>query len=98
MLNIFKAPNLCFGFEWQECGENSFDIIDQSTCEEKRIEVDIDPVRIELDNSLIKKFNELSDVELEQAFGSFKPVQSLNPYMTKLSLCSITQVRLEIGK
>ena len=95
MWNIFIDPSLCFGFEWKECADSPLDIIDQSTCEQERIEINIEPVRIELDDSLLKKFNELSDVELEQAFGSFKPVQSLNPYMTKLSLCSITPVRLQ---
>ena len=36
----------------------------------------------------------LSEEELKYAFGSFTPVQSLNPYMTKLSLCSIAEAGL----
>ena len=35
------------------------------------------------------EINELSEDELKDSFGTFRPVQSLNPYMTKLSLCSI---------
>ena len=56
-----------------------------------------EPVRIELDDSLLKKFNQLSEDELKGAFGSFTPVQSLNPYMTKLSLCSISEERFSLG-
>ena len=91
-----KDPYQCFGFEWKECGESPLDVIDESTCPviEERIEVKTEPVRIELSKSLLKSFNELSDDELETSFGSFRPVQSLNPYMTKLSMCSITQVGL----
>ena len=89
-----KEPNKCIGFEWKECGDSLLDIIDEDTCPviEERIESNTEQVRIELNESLLKSFNELSDDELELSFGSFQPVQSLNPYMTKLSLCSITQV------
>ena len=92
----YKEPNKCIGFEWKECGESPLDVIDESTCPviEEQIEINTEPVRIELSESLLKSFNELSDDELELSFGSFRPVQSLNPYMTKLSLCSITQVGL----
>ena len=95
-MRLLKAPNKCFGFEWKECSESPLEILDQSTCPiiEDRIEINSEPVRIELDDSLIKSFNELSDDELELAFGSFRPVQSLNPYMTKLSLCSVKKVWL----
>ena len=91
-----KEPNKCVGFEWKECGEGLLDIIDEPTCPviEEQIESDTESVRIELNESLLKSFNELSDDELELSFGSFRPVQSLNPYMTKLSMCSITQVGL----
>jgi len=91
-----KDPFKCFGFEWKECDESPLDVIDEDTCPviEERIEINTEPVRIELSKSLLKSFNELSDDELETSFGSFRPVQSLNPYMTKLSLCSITQVGL----
>jgi len=87
----------CFGFEWKECDESPLDVIDESTCPviEEKIVINTEPVRIELSESLLKSFNELSDDELELSFGSFRPVQSLNPYMTKLSLCSITQVGLD---
>ena len=90
---FYKDPFKCFGFEWKTCGESPLDILDQSTCPiiEEPIKINSEPVRIELDDSLIKSFNELSDDELELAFGSFRPVQSLNPYMTKLDLCSIEQ-------
>ena len=92
-----KEPNKCIGFEWKKCGEGLLDIIDESTCPaiEEQIEIKTEPVRIELSESLLKSFNELSDDELELSFGSFRPVQSLNPYMTKLSMCSITQVGLD---
>ena len=91
-----NAPNKCFGFEWKECGESPLNIIDQTTCPiiEDRFDIDLEPVRIELADSLIKSFNTLSDDELVLAFGSFRPVQSLNPYMTKLNLCSVKQVWL----
>ena len=93
----YKEPNKCIGFEWKECGESPLDVIDESTCPviEEQIVINTEPVRIELSESLLKSFNELSDDELELSFGSFRPVQSLNPYMTKLSLCSITQVGLD---
>ena len=96
LITSLKAPFKCFGFEWKTCGESPLDILDQSTCPiiEEPITINSEPVRIELDDSLIKSFNELSDDELELAFGSFRPVQSLNPYMTKLDLCSIEQVWL----
>ena len=86
----------CLGFEWKECDESPLQIIDQTICPvaEEIVVADSELVRIELDDSLLKSFNELSDDELILAFGSFKPVQSLNPYMTKLSLCSISQAWL----
>ena len=95
---LLKAPYRCYGFEFKECGENPLNIIDQSTCPviEERNETAQAAVRIELDDSLLKSFNELSENELKFAFGTFTPVQSLNPYMTKLSLCSITKVGFHI--
>jgi len=86
----------CYVFEWKECERSPLDIIDISTCpvSEEKFEIESNPLRIELDDSLIESFNELSDDELELAFGKFTPVQSLNAYITKLSLCSITQVEL----
>ena len=47
--------------------------------------------RMEIDDFIIESFNELSEDELENAFGKYAPVQSLNPYMTKIRLCSIEQ-------
>ena len=93
-----KGPYECLGFKWKECGESPLQIIDQTMCPvtEEIVVADSELVRIELDDSLLKSFNELSDDELILAFGSFAPVQSLNPYMTKLSLCSISQVWLFI--
>ena len=35
--------------------------------------------------------------ELETAFGSFKPVASLNPYFTKLDLCKIRKSEIKIS-
>ena len=89
----------CLGFEWKECSESPLQIIDQASCPitEEIVITNSELVRIELDDSLLKSFNQLSDDELILAFGSFTPVQSLNPYMTKLSLCSISQVRLFIN-
>ena len=99
-IESIKAPNKCFGFEWKECQNSPLDILDESTCPvvEDQIETETEPVRIELDDSLLKSFNELSEDELEFSFGKFTPVQSLNPYMTKLSLCSITEVGLKYSK
>ena len=87
------APFQCFGFEWKECNYDPLDILDETSCPiiQERTAISSEPVRIELDDSLLKKFNELSEDELKGAFGSFTPVQSLNPYMTKLSLCSISE-------
>ena len=87
---------MCYVFEWKECEINPLDIIDLSSCPviEEQVEIESNPVRIELDDSLIQSFNELSDDELELTFGKFTPVQSLNAYITKLSFCSITQVEL----
>ena len=96
-MSLSKAPLSCFGFEWIECGDNPLDVLDESACPEvieKRIEINFEPVRIEIEDSILEKFNELSEEELEFAFGKFTPVQSLNPYMTKLSFCSITEVGL----
>ena len=85
----------CRVFEWKECQRSPLDIIDIDTCPViEQVEIESNPLRIELDDSLIESFNELSDDELELAFGKFTPVQSLNAYITKLSLCSITQVEL----
>ena len=86
----------CYVFEWKECEKSPLDIIDISSCPviEEHVKIESNPVRIELDDSLIESFNELSDDELKLAFGEFTPVQSLNAYITKLSLCSITQVEL----
>ena len=95
-----KAPNQCFGFEWKECQNSPLDILEDSTCPvvEEQIDTKTEPVRIELDDSLLKSFNELSEDELEFSFGKFTPVQSLNPYMTKMNLCSITEVGLKYFK
>ena len=96
MLNPKKAPYTCFGFEWQECEDSPLDILDESKCLiEEQITIESKPVRIELDGSLLDRFNELSEDELKDSFGTFTPVESLNPYMTKLSLCSIEQARLQ---
>ena len=59
-----------------------------------QVEIESKPVRVEFDDELLQSFNELSNDELEMAFGKFTPVQSLNAYITKLNLCSITQVKL----
>ena len=61
----------------------------------ERITIESKPVRIELDNSLLDRFNELSEDELIDYFGTFAPAESLNPYMTRVSVCSIEQARLE---
>ena len=80
-------------FGWKRCDTNPLTNLDKRICvsEGKRNKVQLKPVRIELDNSLVEKFNELSEDELKLVFGTFTPVQSLNPYMTKLSFCTITQ-------
>ena len=100
MIEPIHAPYNCYGFEWKECQNSPLDILYDSTCPvvEEQIETKTEPVRIELDDSLLKSFNELSEDELEFSFGKFTPVQSLNPYMTKLSLCSITEVGLKYSK
>ena len=97
MRNLKKAPYKCYGFEWQECEKSLLDILDQSSCPdiEEPVSVESKPVRIELDDSLLDRYNEFSEEELEDWFGTFTPVQSLNPYMTKVSICSIEKVGLE---
>ena len=90
-----KDPYKCFGFEWKECEDSPLDILEMSNCPiTEQITIESKPVRIELDNSLLDRFNELSEDELKDSFGTFTPVQSLNPYMTKLSMCSIEKVWL----
>ena len=95
-MKIVKDPYKCFGFEWKQCDESPLDIIDESNCQiiEEQVLMESKPIRIELDDSLLDRFNELSEDELKDSFGTFTPVQSLNPYMTKLSFCSIQKVRL----
>ena len=96
-LNLKKDSYKCFGFEWKQCGDSPLDILDESNCQiiEEQVPIESKPVRIELDNSLLDRFNELSEDELKDSFGTFTPVQSLNPYMTKLSMCLIEQARLQ---
>ena len=91
-----KDPYKCFGYEWKECQDSPLDILDESNCPtiEELVPIDSKPARIEIDNSLLDRFNELSEDELEEAFNTFRPVQSLNPYMTKLRICSIEKVGL----
>ena len=90
-LKLKKDQYKCFGFEWKQCDDSPLDILDESTCPiiEEQIPIESKPVRIELDDSLLDRFNELSEDELQDSFGTFTPVQSLNPYMTKLTICSI---------
>ena len=90
-LKLKKDPYKCFGFEWKQCDDSPLDILDESTCPiiEEQIPIESKPVRIELDDSLLDRFNKLSEDELKDSFGTFTPVQSLNPYMTKLTICSI---------
>ena len=97
-MKLKKDPNKCFGFEWKQCDASPLDILDESNCpfiEEEEVPIESKPVRIELDDSLLDRFNELSEDELKDYFGTFAPVESLNPYMTRVSLCSIEQARLE---
>ena len=90
-MNPKTVPDKCFGFEWKQCEDSPLDILEESNCPiiEEQVSIESKPVRIELDDSLLSRFNELSEDELKESFGTFTPVQSLNPYMTKLSLCSI---------
>jgi len=91
ILMLKKDPYSCYGFEWEQCEDSPLDILDESNCPiiEAQVPIESNPVRIELDDSLLDRFNELSEEELKDLFGIFTPVQSLNPYMTKLSTCSI---------
>ena len=82
MTDPSPEPFQCFGFEWRECLSHSFDEFVEAEIEDQ----DQDPVRIELDDSILKQFNLLSETELQFAFGNFTPAQSLNPYMTKLRI------------
>ena len=50
-----------------------------------------DWLRAPLNHDHFESPSELSEDELQSAFGTFTPVKSLNPYMTKLSLCSISE-------
>ena len=70
--------------------------MDECPIIEEQIPIESNPVRIELDDSLLDRFNELSEDELKESFGTFTPTQSLNPYMTKLSMCSIEQAWLAL--
>ena len=91
-----KAPDECYGFEWKECEDSSLDILEESNCPIiEEVPIESNPISIELDDSLLDRYNEFSEEELEDWFGTFVPVQSLNPYMTKVSMCSIEKVRLE---
>ena len=84
MINLSLEPFKCFGFKWHECRSHKSD--------EPEIEIEVsEPIRIELHDSILKQFNQLSEEELEFSFGKFKPVQSLNPYMTKLRISFIIQ-------
>ena len=71
--------------------------MDESNCPiiDELVPIESKPVRIELDSSLLDRFNELSEDELKESFGSFTPVESLNPYMTRVNLCSIEQAMVE---
>ena len=92
-LNVKKDSYKCFGFEWKECEDSPLDILDESSCSiiEENVPIESNPVRVDLDDSLLDRFNELSEDELKDSFGTFTPAQSLNPYMTKVSMCSIDQ-------
>ena len=92
-MNLRKDAHSCFGFEWKQCEYSQLDILDESNCPiiEEQVPIESNPVRIELDDSLLDRFNELSEDELKDLFGIFTPVKSLNPYMTKLSICSINK-------
>ena len=77
------------------CEDSPLDIIDESNCPIKeQVKIESNPVRIDLDDFLMDRFNELSEDELKDSFGTFTPAQSLNPYMTKVSVCSIEQAWL----
>ena len=90
-MKLKKGSYKCYGFEWKQCDDSPLDILDESDCPniEEQISIESKPVRIELDDSLLDRFNELSEDELKDSFGTFTPVQSLNPYMTKFTICSI---------
>ena len=96
-MNPKKAPYKCFGFEWKQCEDSPLNILDSSNCsiEEEQVPIESKPISIELDDSLLDRYNEFSEEELEDWFGTFIPVQSLNPYMTKVSMCSIGEVGLK---
>ena len=95
ILNPKKAPSKCFGFEWKQCEDSPLDILDESYCPIIDEAIESNPISIELDDSLLDRYNEFSEEELEDWFGTFTPVQSLNPYMTKVRLCSIEKIGLE---
>ena len=79
-----------------ECEDSPLDILEQSNCPiiEEQVKIESKPIRIDLHNSLLERFNELSEDELKDSFGIFTPVESLNPYMTRVSMCTIEQERL----
>ena len=96
-LKLKKDSYKCVGFEWKGCEKSPLDVLDDSNCAiiEELVLIESKPVRIELDDSLLDRFNELSEDELIDYFGTFAPAESLNPYMTRVSMCSIEQARLE---
>ena len=79
-----------------ECDDSLLDILEQSNCSivEEQVRIETKPIRIDLHDSLLERFNELSEDELKDSFGIFTPVESLNPYMTRVSMCTIEQARL----
>ena len=77
-----------------ECEDSPLDILEQSNCS-IIVRIESKPIRIDLHDSLLERFNELSEDELKDSFGTFTPVQSLNPYMTRVSMCTIEQARLK---
>ena len=95
-MNPKKALYNCSGFEWKQCEDSPLDVLDESNCTIiEEVSIESNPISIELDDSLLDRYNEFSEEELEDWFGTFTPVQSLNPYMTKVRICSIEKVGLE---
>ena len=95
-----NSPGECHYFEMVQCNSNQTHQLDDK-CEIVEIEiqqVEYSPIRLNVDEEVLKNFNELSETELQQAFGMDMPVQSLNPYMTKLSTCSMTSNQMRSQK
>ena len=87
-----RAKSECPAFAWQTCYDDpnlDLDIISWEGCPTEPETLYFDdppPLYLEVtENSLLARFNELSDAELEATFG-IAPSAALNGYVTRVRL------------